>query len=394
MKRFFLPLAVALLLLCTSALADEAGVLTETELSAWLNKLLLSTVGVQPLNAPVGEESLTDDGYALMYPTATLYYNQPTLNAQSKLQAVAVTDEALDMPRGIRLGAPESMLLAAYGWQNPTLAGDDTFAPLYVLNQLPDSAYWAWAQRSGDQLQSVRCAIHAGVGAGRYTDTGILYTLNAGLVDAIRIYGLNRTIDQTEVESNLAAVGGVPTAGADQGVAGVTVQSDAEPFGARDMKFGGMDVITLTEKGAGMVFGDFTGEEWAQDEQNAWLHTLVFPDATLVFGMDQQKQNPRLESLTLRSGDRIGPRGLMLGGALDKVLELFRCDGTGAVSGSAALLYGDGQNPPYGTLEQTGQDATLRYAAVWTDTDGATVQVALHLTFTDAKLAEIMLYRF
>ena len=391
MKRAFLPLVIALLLLCATAFADEAGVLTETELSAWLNKLLLSTVGTEPLNAPVGEESQTDDGYAFMYQSATLFYNQPTLNAQSKLQAVAITDEALDMPRGIRLGAPAAMLLSAYGWQNPTLAGDETFAPLYVLNQLPDAAYWAWAQRNGDQLQSVRCAIHAG--AGRYTDTGILYSLSYGAVDAIRVYGLNQTVSEAEVKNNLAAVGGVQAGSPEPQIAGVNVQSSADPFGPSDLKFGRMDFITLTEKGAGMVFGDFTGEEWAQDEQNAWLHTLTYPNVTLVFGMDPSRQNARLDSLTVHSGDSIGPRGLMLGAELDKVLTLFRCDGTGAVNGSAAILYGDGQNPPYGTLERTGQDATLRYATTVTGADGTTIQVALHLTFTDAKLAEMMIYR-
>ena len=144
MKRALPLVLIALLLACLAAMpamADEAGVLTETEMGEWLNRLLLSTVGVSPLNAPVGEESLTEDGYAFLYENATLYYDQPTLTAQSALRAVAVTGEALDMPRGIRLGAPVEMLMAAYAWQNPTLTGDDTFAPLYVLDQLPQAAY-------------------------------------------------------------------------------------------------------------------------------------------------------------------------------------------------------------------------------------------------------------
>ena len=393
MKRFCAGLMAAALLCCTSALADEAGVLTETELGAWLNKLLLSTANVQPMNAPVGEESLTENGYAFLYDSATLYYDKPVLDAQSVLQSVAVTDESLDMPRGIRLGAPADMLISAYGWQNPTLAGDESFAPLYRLNQLPNSAYWAWAQRSGDQLQSVQCAIHAREGEDRYTDAGILYTAQNGEITAIRVYGLHTAVTLAEVEANLSAVGGVPTTGSAT-ASGVTVQSDAEPFGMNDLQFSRIAFTSLTEKGADTVFGQRQNEDWAQDDQKEWLHTLAYPGATLVFSMDQQKQNVRLESLTVSSGTLAGPRGLTLGMQLDQAIALFRVDGAGSSSDAVALLYGDGQTPPYGTLERTGNDATLRYVCTAADTNGTNFQVALHLTFANGQLVEMMLYRF
>ncbi|NLI23029.1 MAG: hypothetical protein GX418_15950 [Clostridiales bacterium] len=394
MKRVWLPLLLALLLLSATALADEAGVLTETELGAWLNGLLLDTVGQTPVNAPIGEESLTEDGYAFLYPMATLYYNKATLDAQSVLGAVAVTDESLDMPRGIRLGAPEEMLLAAYGWQNPTLAGDESFAPLYVLNRLPDDAYWAWAQRAGDRLQSVRCAVHARMGEDRYTDTGVLYTLQDGAVTAIRVYGLSASATLAQVQSNLATVDGARASDAETAAVGVTARSDAAAFGPADLQFARMDFLTLTEKGAAVLFGEATGEAWAQDEGGRWLHTLQFSGAALVFSLDAQKQNPRLESLTLTGEGRQGPRGLTVGVALDDVIKLFQSDGKAATSGSAALLYGDGQTPPFGTLERTGKDATLRYAALAAGADGVSFQIALHLTFADNRLAELMLYRY
>ena len=394
MKRVWLLLLLALLFLGATALADEAGVLTETELGAWLNGLLLDTAGQTPINAPVGEESLTDDGYAFLYPMATLYYNKATLDAQSVLGAVAVTDESLDMPRGIRLGAPAEMLLAAYGWQNPTLAGDESFAPLYVLNRLPENAYWAWAQRAGDQLRSVRCAIHARMGEDRYTDTGVLYTLQNGAVTAIQVYGLSAAATLAQVQSNLSAVDGARADDTATAAVGVTVRSDAAAFGPSDLQFARMDFLTLTEKGAAVLFGEASGEEWAQDEGGRWLHTLSFPGAALVFSLDAQKQNPRLESLTLTGEGRQGPRGLMTGAALSDAMALFQSDGKAATSGSTALLYGDGQTPPFGTLERTGKDATLRYAALASGADGVSFQIALHLTFADDRLVELMLYRY
>lgn len=390
MKRLLPALLLALCLLCRlsgPALADEAGVLTEGELAAWLNQLLLSTLGAAPLNAPVGEESATQDGYAFIYPQATLYYNKPVLDAQSVLAAIAITDEALDMPRGVRLGAPAEMLMTAYGWQNPTLAGDETSAPLYTLDQLPQAAYWAWAQRTGNTLQSVQCGIHVRTGEGRYTDTGVLYTVENGEVAAIRIYGINTATGLAAVQANLAAVGG--QASAQQPAQGVATHSEAAQFQAADLQFDRMDFLTLNEKGAAALLGTPTADTWAQEESGGWMHTLTYPAATLMFVLDANRQNPVLDTLTITQNGLAGPRGLTVGMALGDALVLFAADGQGRVSGTQALLYGDGQTPPYGTLERAGQAATLRYAA--TVAGGATV--ALHLTFANDLLAELMIYR-
>ena len=395
-KHAWLAALLALCLLCAmpfTAVADEAGVLTEAELGAWLNNLLLSTLNVQPLNAPVGEESLTDDGYAFLYDSATLFYNKPTLDAQSVLQAVAVTDEAMDTPRGIRLGAPADMLLTAYGWQNPTLTGDDTFAPLYVLNQLPNAAYWALAQRAGSELQSVQCALHVRMGEDRYTDTGMLYTLQSGVITAIRVYGISATVSLADVNSNLRSITGGQTQGDTQATAGVTLVSAAQPFAQIDLQFSRMDFLTLTEKGAAKLFGEPTADSYAQEESGGWLHTLTFADTSLVFELDAQKQNAQLESLTVTGTGFAGPRGLTVGNDLTAALSLFRSDGTGATYDAVALLYGDGKTAPFGTLERTQDGATARYEAAVTGRGGAALTVALHLSFVNDRLTELMLYR-
>ena len=380
-------LLAALLALCFAlpapALADAAGVLTETELNTWLSGLLMSTVGQTPLNAPVGEEALTQDGYAFMYDAATLYYDRPALDQNSRLNAISVTGETLAMPRNIRLGAPADMLLSAYGWQNPDLTGGETFAPLYVLDSLPDAAYWAWAQRAGGALQSVQCAIHANMGGGRYTDAGIVYTVQAGEISAIHVYGISAATTLEAVQGNLAAVGG--DAPAEQGV---TLQSTAEPFGQSDLQFGRMDFLTLTETGAGVLFGTPLTQDEVQAEDGGWLHTLGYAGASLVFELDAQRQNPHLTSLSLTGEGFPGPRGLLLGMQLEQALALFCSEGSGLLWGNAALLYGDGQQPPFGTLERDGAAATVRYQALVGD-----ATFALHLTFTDGRLSEMMLYR-
>ncbi len=394
MKRVCLLVLLAVLLLCAlPAQADEAGVLTETELGKWLNGLLLSTAGVEPMNAPVGEEALTEDGYAFIYDTATFYYNKPTLDAQSVLNAIAVTDENLSMPRGVNLGVPQDALMEAYGWMNMDLVGDGSFATLYVLNHLPQGAYWALAQRNGSELQSVQCAIHAYAGEDRYTDAGILYTVMEGAVTGIRVYGLNTYVTRAEVENNLQAVGGVIEVDTAQ-TQGVTLVSAAQAFGQSDMEFGGIAFFTLTDADAAAVFGQPVSESWAQDDTGAWLHMITYNSTSLVFTTDANKQNAQLETLAVTDASMSGPRGLVTGMGLSDVMALYRSDGTGETLDAAALLYGDGQNAPYGTLEQSGNDATLRYTAVITDAKGAERQIVLHISFTDGVLSEWMLYTF
>ena len=126
--------------------AVAEGVLKETELAAWVDEVLRCSAPLTPMNAPVGEEALTEDGYAFLYDFATLYYDKPVLDASSVLQAVSITDDRFAGQGGICLGSSTEALTAAFGVQNPYLLGDGTFAVFYRVNELPSAAYWSWAQ--------------------------------------------------------------------------------------------------------------------------------------------------------------------------------------------------------------------------------------------------------
>lgn len=139
LKRIICLFMMFFLLCPLYAFADDSGVLAEGELNEWVVKVLRDSAAGQPINAPVGEESHTEDGYAFIYDFATLYYDKPVLDQDSVLLAVSVTDEAYPGPRGIKLGDAQSVLIDTYGWQNPTLVGDGIFAAFYRLNSLPQS---------------------------------------------------------------------------------------------------------------------------------------------------------------------------------------------------------------------------------------------------------------
>ena len=266
LKRIICLFMMLFLLCPLYAFADDSGVLAESELNEWVVKVLRDSAAGQPINAPVGEESHTEDGYAFIYDFATLYYDKPVLDQDSVLLAVSVTDEAYPGPRGIKLGDAQSVLIDTYGWQNPTLVGDGIFAAFYRLNSLPQSAYWSWAQLDGaGAITGVQCAIHVQVSDGRYTDAGVVYSLEGGVVTAIRVYGLSSFISADEVRGNLEAVESVQTAASGDAVddvpdvtlsAATVAANQAQPFGLKDLSFSGMDYATLTLEGAKAALGN------------------------------------------------------------------------------------------------------------------------------------------
>lgn len=205
--------ALLLMILLWTGLADDAGALSEDELNGWIAQLLLDTEDLRPLNAPVDEQALTEDGYAFVYDFATLYFDRPERAENSVLQAVSLTAQSYAAPRGVCLGEDEMALLSTFGWQNPYLMGDGSLAAFYRVEELPRAAYWSWASHDENwTLTGVQCAVHVLREDGSYTDEGLRFELEAGTVSSIHVYGLSRSVSLADVRANLAAVRGVEEA--------------------------------------------------------------------------------------------------------------------------------------------------------------------------------------
>lgn len=379
-------------LLCAfpfAALADDAGVLSEGELTQWIDQLLLDTRNLTPLNAPVDEAALTADGYAFLYDFATIYYNKPVLDATSVLQAVSITSDSYQAVRGLRLGSSEDELIDAFGWQNPYLMGDGSFAAFYRMDELPRAAYWSWAQHDDEWVMtSVQCALHVGVGDSRYTDAGIRFTLENGRVSEIYIYGLSRFISLEEVQTNLDAVADVEAASTawamDEHVAGYAVQSGAAPFSEDDLAFSGMDFRTMSINELQQALGENPQTETVSDGSEQMI-TAQFSNAYLS-GTDHG-----MDVLSVADDRLTGPRGLRVGDSMEAVLLLFESDGQSRTLEHQALLYGDGANVPFGVLERSGSIAAASYAAQM-QRDGEWIHVSLRLQFEEDRLTEWMIY--
>lgn len=391
-KCVALFLALMMVLSLTTAVAEsDADALDYDELMDWAEGFKTrALVAGAPLNDPTEEAAYTEDGYAFVYDFATLYMDRPEMTADSVLQAVVVYSPEEQGPRGTGVDQLSSEVLNAFYNENDDLQGDSSFAALYVSDTMPAGALWGWVQRDGQRIETIQYAVHEQLSSGGdgYTDCGLVYTLSDNLVAAIRAYGLNETISADEVRSNLDAVQEVSEKIEYAQVPTSINGSELEMFDRDDLIFSGLDFLSLTPEEAEARLGAAQEDDWMEDE-GAYLRSMEFASCTMTFSYDAQKQNPVLEMLSIDMDGLEGPRCVRIGDTLSSVISRFR-NGEGDYDGvSREVLYGDGENAPYG-LAEYGDDATagLWYAAKLED--GRTV--VLSMSFEQMYLSDITLY--
>lgn len=391
-KCVALFLALMMVLSLTTAVAEsDADALDYDELMDWAEGFKTRALAAEaPLNDPTEEAAYTEDGYAFVYDFATLYMDRPEMTADSVLQAVVVYSPEEQGPRGTGVDQLSSEVLNAFYNENDDLQGDSSFAALYVSDTMPAGALWGWVQRDGQRIETIQYAVHEQLSSGGdgYTDCGLVYTLSDNLVAAIRAYGLNETISADEVRSNLDAVQEVSEKTEYAQVPTSINGAELEMFDRDDLIFSGLDFLSLTPEEAEARLGAAQEDDWMEDE-GAYLRSMEFASCTMTFSYDAQKQNPTLEMLSIDMDGLEGPRCVRIGDTLSSVISRFR-NGEGDYDGvSREVLYGDGENAPYG-LAEYGDDATagLWYAAKLED--GRTV--VLSMSFEQMYLSDITLY--
>ncbi len=389
MKKWLMLLLCVLLLAPLSASAEEEReALTMAELKAWAASYQARAAQSAPLNDPSSD--VTEDGYRFVYDFATLYASQPVMTAETVLRAVVVTSSAEAGPRDTRVESEARTILDAFYQENAELLGSRNVAVLYQVDLLPESFQWAMVQRDGQRLETIQYAVHEQLASGGegYTDAGLVYTIENGLVTAIRAYGLNTQISLSEVQTVRDQV-------ARNAAERSYVQVDSSLNGAAlsrfdgaDLVFSGLDFVGLTPEEAESTLGQAVSDEWMKDDKG-YIRTMTFPSCELTFLCDQKKQNPQIYMLTAVGNELEGPRSVRLGDGFASVLNRFR-HGEGEFDGmSVETLYGDEETGEFG-LAEYGADAsaTLRYGLVLDDGR----QVVLYLSFREMTLDEMLIY--
>lgn len=390
MKRI-LCLLMAMLLPLLPAAAEDTGadILSLRELSVWAASLKSRAMTAQPLNDPTSEDALTDDGYLFAYDFATLYMEGPEMTADNAVQAIVLYDGAVQAPGGTWVGMPWQDVVNAFYNENPSLTGARSGAVLYALGMLPRSAHVARIHRDGQRIQTIDYAVYEQGKDQQYSNAGLVYTVQDGIVTAIRAYGLNSVCASADVSAalNTAAALARETGYHQEPVS--YQGSDLQPLSDADLTFAGLYFPALTPEAAEDALGSALEDTWMEDGEG-YLRTMLFADCEVIFTCDADRKNPQVDSLMITVDGLEGPRAVRVGDVLHSVLNRFRHgEGEASEDGFTETLYGSEDSGTYG-LAQYGADASavLRYGVKAANGKSVT----LYLSFQQLYLSEILLY--
>ena len=397
MRNFIITICLLCLIIApiSTSYADSNGVLSETELNEWLSAILKQSVNQTPLNAPIDENALTEQGYAFLYSFATLYYDKPVLDSQSILNAVTLTQPGAISPKNIALGDSGQKLMDCYGWQNPMLLGDGQMAALYKVDKLPQAAYWCLAQHKDDVLNNLQCALHIQTPNGKYTDAGIVYKLENNVITDIQVYGLNFVINLEEVKNNLNSIAQLQAFGSGDSFVSQTItpsyftKQDLPIFSKEDYILSDVLLEGQTEDSITKHFGEATSSEHYVDDLGQTMLNTTRDGLSLSYTAPKGSSAFVLDMVSVSSPNYIGPRGIAIGMPLTEVIAKFNSNGRGNHYGNAALLYGDGIQGNYSLMEKVSKEiTTVQYVTTLQDNK----KLSLSLTFKQDILSEMLLY--
>ncbi len=394
MKKMLSMLLVILLVLTAliPAMAEEteADTLLMQELTEWAARYQARAIAARPLNDPAA--SLTEDGYEFIYDFATIYADTPVMSEDTVLSAIVLTSAAEDGPRGTSVDDTAAVIFAAFYQENAELRGNHDFAVLYSIDLLPESLQWGQVQRDGQRIETIQYAVHElqTVGGEGYTDAGVIYTMEEGLVGAIRVYGLDARIDAVQVYEVLASLRDVSLNGDYVQVPFSYDGAALEKFCAEDLLFSGLDFVGLTPESAAAALGQPLDDQWMEDV-DGHIRTMAFENCEMTFLYDAAKENARIYMLMLTGPGLEGPRAIRLGDSFAQVFNRFR-NGEGEYDGlSAEVLYGEPGMGESG-LAEYGLDASasLKYSLCLED--GSCITLSMHFSAGTMVMDEAMLY--
>ena len=393
-KHLFCTIMALCLMTCAlhvlPALAadDGADPLQYAELMSLTEQILTLASSQEPIQAPSGVQDLTEDGYAFVYDFGTLYWSHPVVDDEAMLLSFTISGEVMAC-RDTFVGEPLSDLLHAYYCENDALSGDYDHAVLYLSDNLPQSAAWAWVSRDGQRVSSVQYSIHALQEDGQYSDIGLLYSIESGTVDVIRLYGLLNRLSLQDVQATLQLVSQSARSQSYSAVASSYDGLTLTPFSEDDLIFSGIDFLHMTPEDAVSRFGPAIEDASMEDSDGTFVRMMDFGACEIFFRYDTQHEQVHIASVTISQDGLEGPRAVRFGDSFSSVLCRFRF-GEGEYEDGMERLYGSLESGEYG-LAEYGDDASgiLRYYTVTSDG----VPVRMMAIFQQMELTELLILR-
>lgn len=376
MKKL-IALLLALLFVCALCCAQaerEAtpGGLSPAELRAFSARLLEDALRLPPIAGQPDEEDASlyrfaCEGYALLSPDSAL-------SADSPIAVVELANAAHPLADMRGIGATHSLasLLAAYPLDNAALRGTYDEAVLYINGLMPDTVTSGRVLRQGARVLLVEHSAYESQGD-HVIKSCAVYTIESNYVVAVGLYADMETLTLSAAREELAALSALQEADA---YAAYT-REDAEPFSREDLTFAGVDFLSGTPQTALNALGAVHSDTWSPDG-DGFLRVMQWEGIQIIFRCDGNRENARVSLVQITGDAPEGPRGLLLGDALEDVMARFPQEN------ETGLLYGDGVSAPYGLLETFQAGDTLRYVAQVEEQT-----ILLVLGFIDGRLTDI-----
>ena len=372
MKKM-LSLLLTLLLLCAALpVTAQENLLDVDELLAFCDTILADALKQDPVSAEAAE----DGGYVFSFDEYAVYSPDAALTEKSTVTGVELSnsDALLADLRGIAPGHTLDAVLDAYPLDNTYLQGTYTEAVLYMRGLLPGTVNTGRIIRDGSHVLVMEHAVYT-VNNDEVEKCCLVYTFDKNTVIAMRIMLGAQHLSLNEAQDELNDLSNLQEANAYR-----VYTSDAPAALMReDLSFGSFDFLSVTPASALNALGSPVSDTWAVNGEG-FMRSMQWDDLQLVFDYDGKKEVSQLILLQVYGENIEGPRNLHLGDSPDSVMARFERAYT-----DGALLYGDGENAPYGKY-QVRDDGSI-YILYAAQAEDETVLLAL--TFVNDELVDM-----
>lgn len=379
MKKIFALLLCCMMLLpaALAAETESAPVLTLEEIELYQQSLLHR---LQETEYDLTENQ--DGTYTAMAPLGDVMLSSAQMEEAHVLGAsLAVTESCL---RGLKVGDSLDMIFQLYPNDNEALLGTYYEATLCIYDG-EEETFLGYALRNGQRVTEVTYTVYSRQGDG-IVKSGVSYLLDQGYIQQIRLFTAPDMLTAEEMDMEINDSAMVQEATEYQAVFSSENGDLLDPFCREDLYFSKMDFYAITPEEAIREMGSANVDEWMEDSDHTFIRTLQWDGVTMVMKYDAQKNFRHLYSLSVTNENFEGPRGLRIGDYIDTVLFRF-LHSQGMAGDRSVVLYGDGENAPYGLISYNEETNTITYTV---DMDGEVAM--LYLTFRNDVMQEMQLF--
>ena len=384
LKRFTaVIITVVMLLACAACIAEQsASAPDRAEILELAEKARTRALGDKPLNDPKSEDAITEEGYEIIYDFATFYADKPELTKDTVLNSVVLTEPEKPVFRQIMTDMSFKEVIDSFPNTNPELAGTHDEAVLYIDGSPEKGVSYGHVLRDGQRIRAVEYGTLTPAEGGT-AHTGVSFQIEANLVSAVQLFGLNNIITAEEAQKITDDINSVSEIGEYKQVPYSQNGQELAEFSEDDLVFPAFDFLNADpDKMEGVLEDNIV-----DNGDGTYLRVLSGDGYEAVFSCDADGKNAKPVTYTILSEDIEGPRCVRLGDFFTDVYNRFRHDDNAEIKNGSKVLYGTENTPPYGTCVYDDDGAELRYVLKTKAGDA----VELFLRFDQMDLSDIIL---